>query len=274
MQEYFVSGVHIILPPLSNSLSIPTANQTWVSSVLTLSAGASLLPLGRMADMFGGHVVFNAGMIWFSGWSLAAGFTNSYISFILCRAMQGLGASAVLPTGIMLLGRVYRPGPRKNFVFSMYGAIAPMGFFFGMIMGGVAAEKLSWRWFFWLGGTITFAASGVSLFAIPRDWKSTRAMGVRMDWWGLVTICPGLVLIVFCITQSSAAPQGWASPYIIVSVVLGVLLLVAGVYVQRNVSADPFLPAEIFEPKYMKAMLVCLFLAYGGFGIFLYYTNF
>ncbi|PKS06296.1 hypothetical protein jhhlp_007044 [Lomentospora prolificans] len=274
MAEYFISGAHIILPTLATDLDIPATSHTWVSSVLTLSAGASLLPLGRLADMYGGYVVFNAGMLWFSVWSLAAGFAPTYISFIIFRAMQGLGASAFLPTGIMLLGKVYRPGPRKNFVFSMYGAIAPLGFFFGLLIGGVSGEKLTWRWFFYLGSAMGFIASLVSFFSIPRDWKTAREMGVRMDWWGTATICPALILIVFSITQSSGAPQGWATPYIIVTTVLGVLFLAAGVYVERNVSADPFLPAEIFKPKYMKAMLFCLFLAYGVFGIFLFYTNF
>ena len=269
-----VGGAHIILPPLSETLSIPKTSQTWVSSVLTLAAGASLLPLGRLADMYGGYLVFNAGMLWCCIWSLAAGFTNDYIAFILCRAMQGLGASAILATGIMLLGRVYRPGPRKNFVFAMYGAIAPAGFFFGMLMGGVSVEKLTWRWFFWIGAIVTFVAAVISLFSIPRDWSRVRAMGVKMDWWGLGTICPGLILLVFAITQSSGAPQGWATPYIIVSIILGVMFLVAGMYVQAKVSEDPFLPVEIFKPKFMKGMLVCMFLAYGTFGVFLYYSNF
>ena len=224
--------------------------------------------------MYGGYLVFNAGLLWFSAWSLAAGFMASPVPFIICRAMQGLGASAFLPTGIMLLGKVYRPGPRKNFVFGMYGAIAPAGFFFGMAMGGLAVEKLSWRWFFWIGAALGFAAVGLSLAAIPRDWAASRAAGVRMDWWGLGTVCPGLVFVVFAITQSSGAPKGWATPYIIVMVVLGVLFLAAGWYVQARVSSDPFIPAEIFRPRYMKEMLIGLFLAYGCFGIFLYYSNF
>lgn len=224
--------------------------------------------------MHGGYAVFNAGMFWFSAWSIAAGFTTTTVPFILCRAMQGLGASAFLPTGIMLLGKVYRPGPRKNFVFGMYGAIAPAGFFFGMVFGGIAVERLSWRWFFWLGGILNFVATGLSVVSIPRDREAARAAGARMDWWGLGTVCPGLVLFVFAITQSSGAPQGWATPYIVVSVVLGVLFLVAGWYVETRVSPDPFIPVEIFRPEYMKAMLLALFLAYGSFGIFLYYSNF
>lgn len=242
--------------------------------MLTLAVAASLFPLGRLADMYGGYFVFNGGMLWYFVWSLAAGFTNDYIAFILCRAMQGFGAAAILPTGIMLLGRVYRPGPRKNFVFAMYGAIAPAGFFFGMLMGGVSVEKLTWRWFFWIGAIVTLFAGVVSLFSIPMDWRSVRAMGVKMDWWGLGTISPGLILVVFAITQSSGAPQGWATPYIIVSIILGVMFLAAGVYVEARVSKDPFLPAEIFTPKHMTPMLFCMFLAYGTFGVFLYYSNF
>ncbi|SPN96624.1 related to multidrug resistance protein [Cephalotrichum gorgonifer] len=274
MCEFFVGGATIIIPPLSTTLNIPPTAQTWVSSVITLAAGATLLPFGRLADMYGGYIVFNAGVVWFAVWSIAAGFSRNYVIFIICRAMQGVGASAQLPTGIMLLGRLYRPGPRKNFIFSMYGTIAPLGFYSGLVLGGVSIEKLTWSWFFWIGGAMSTIALTAALFAIPKDWKAARALGIKMDWWGLVTISPGLVFLIFAITQSSGAPQGWGTPYIIVTMVLGVILLAAGTYVEKNVSKDPFLPAEVFKPKYIKVTLVCLFMAYGAYGVFLYYTNF
>jgi MFS family permease len=77
--------------------------------------------------MYGGYPVYVAGMIWLTIWSLIAGFSTNEIMLNFCRAFQGLGPAAFLPSSIMILGSVYRPGPRKNLVFSIYGCSAVAG---------------------------------------------------------------------------------------------------------------------------------------------------
>ncbi|KAK1634108.1 major facilitator superfamily transporter [Colletotrichum phormii] len=273
MAEYFVSGFHIILPPLAEELDIPAASQTWPSSVFSLVTGAFLLPLGRLGDMYGGYLTFNAGLAWFFIWCLVAGFSNNYMVLIVCRALQGLGSAAYLPAGIMLLGKIYRPGPRKNLVFALYGAFAPIGFFFGILIGGVSGQFLNWRWYFWLGSIVLGVIAAVSFITIPRDYHDKR-QEIRMDWWGAATIVPGLLLVVYAITDSSHAPQGWTSPQILVTLILGVAFLVVAWYVESRVSANPLLPGDLFAPKSMKTLVAALFFAYGTFGLFLFYSSF
>lgn len=270
-----MSGFHIVLPPLSEALSIPPASQTWPSSVFSLVAGSCLLPLGRLSDMYGGYLVFNCGLFWFGTWAMAAGFSSNYIMLVVFRALQGLGCAAFLPAGIMLLGKTYRPGPRKNLVFGIYGAFAPIGFFFGILIGGVAGQYLVWSWYFWIGAIVVAIIVAMSLVTIPQDYREANPGGVvKMDWAGALTIVPGLVLVVFALTDSSSAPKGWASPQIIVTLAVGVLFLCAAIYLQGWVCKNPLLPADLFRPKYMKPMVFSLFLVYGGFGIFLFYSSF
>ncbi|KAF3797700.1 Drug resistance protein [Colletotrichum gloeosporioides] len=273
MAEYFVSGFHIILPPLAKELNIPAASQTWPSSVFSLVTGAFLLPLGRLGDMYGGYFVFNIGLAWFFVWCLIAAFSNNYLMLIFCRALQGLGSAAYLPAGIMLLGKIYRPGPRKNLVFALYGAFAPIGFFFGILIGGVSGQFLNWRAYFWLGSIVLGIITAVSFLTIPNDLREKR-QEISMDWWGVATIVPGLLLLVYAITDSSHAPQGWASPQIIVTLVLGVAFLVGAWYVEAKVASNPLLPADLFAPKSMKTLAFALFFAYGTFGLFLFYSSF
>ncbi|RSL72072.1 hypothetical protein CEP53_001247 [Fusarium sp. AF-6] len=253
MAEFFVSGFHIVLPPLIDELDIPRTSQTWPSSVFSLITGAFLLPFGRLGDMYGGYLVFNIGLAWVAVWSLIAAF---------------------LPGGIMILGKIYRPGPRKNLVFALCGAFAPLGFFIGILMGGIAAGFLTWSWYFWFGAIFLTIILAVSCLTVPFDLHDKRPGDIRMDWWGVGTIVPGLLLIIYAITNSSHAPQGWASPQIIVTLVLGVVLLVAAYFVEGRVATNPLLPADLFAPKYMKRLVTALFLSYGTFGIFLFYSSF
>ncbi|KAK7211548.1 hypothetical protein V2G26_018726 [Clonostachys chloroleuca] len=274
MAEFFISGFHIILPPITQELDIPGGSQTWPSSVFSLVTGAFLLPFGRIGDMYGGYALFNAGMVWFLIWNLVAGFSQNFIMLIVCRALAGLGPAAYLPASIALLGKIYRPGPRKNRVFALYGAFAPLGFFFGILFGGITGEYLTWRWYFYLGSIMLgiFCLAGVT--TIPNDFHRTPPSDIQMDWLGVATIVPGLILLVYAITDSSQAPSGWASPRIIVTLILGVGFLAAAVYVEGYVAAKPLLPAELFRTKGMKALAVAQFGLYGTFGIFLLYSSF
>lgn len=272
--EYMISGFNILLPELTKALDIPSNAQTWPASVFSLVTGAFLLPFGRLADMFGGYIVFCTGLAWFLIWSIIAGFSQNYIMLIVCRALQGFGPAAFLPSGIMLLGSIYRPGPRKNLVFSLYGAFAPVGFFTGIFFAGVAAQFASWGWFFWIGAIILASIAFVSYFCVPNREEDRVGKGVKMDWMGTTTVVPGLVLIIFALTDGSHASNGWATPYIPVTFVIGWALIAAFIYIEGWVAEQPLLPGDMFNVKGMKPLALALFFQYGTFGIFIFYASF
>ncbi|TQV93803.1 hypothetical protein V2A60_004034 [Cordyceps javanica] len=273
MSEYWISGFNIILPPVSRDLGMADAERTWPASAVNLTTAALLLVFARLADMHGGRKVFLAGHAWMCAWCVIAGFSKNGTMLIVCRAMQGVGAAAFVPAGLALLGQTYRPGPRKNLVFAVWGALACVGFYVGIFMGAVTAQFLSWRWFFWIGAIFVACIVGAGFLSIPRDLHALDPT-IRMDWLGAATIVPGLTLVVFALTDGGQAPQGWKTPYVYVLLVVGLLFLAAAVYVQGWVSAQPLLPADLFRPKYMKRLCVVLFCAYGTFGLFLFYISF
>ncbi|KAF2126748.1 MFS general substrate transporter [Dothidotthia symphoricarpi CBS 119687] len=272
--EYFISGFNVLLPSLANSLNIPPQAETWPASVFSLVTGAFLLPFGRLADMFGGYIVFNVGLAWFLVWSIIAGFSRNYVMLIVCRALQGFGPAAFLPSGIMLLGSIYRPGPRKNLVFSLYGAFAPVGFFTGIFFAGISAQFIVWKWFFYIGSMILAIVVVASFLCVPNRKQDQTAGHIKMDWWGTATVIPGLVLIVYAITDGSHAPNGWATPYIPVTFAIGWLFLGAFVYIEGWVAEQPLLPGDMFKVPGMKPLALALFFQYGTFGIFIFYASF
>ncbi|KAF3009915.1 hypothetical protein E8E13_010950 [Curvularia kusanoi] len=272
--EYLISGFNILLPSLTLALDIPKQAETWPASVFSLVTGAFLLPAGRLADMYGGYIVFVSGFLWLLVWTVIAGFSQNYIMLIFCRALQGFGPAAFLPSGIMLLGSIYRPGPRKNLVFSLYGAFAPVGFFTGIFFAGVSAQFTTWRWFFFIGAIILALVGVVAYFCVPNRPEDKHGKNIKMDWLGLVTVVPGLVLVIFALTDGSHAPQGWATSYIPVTFVLGCIFLGAFIYIEGWVAEQPLLPGDMFHVKGMKWLATALFFQYGTFGIFLFYASF
>lgn len=258
---------------MGTALEIPDSARTWPAAVINLTTACLLMPFSRLADRYGGRNVFLAGHVWLLIWSLVSGFSSNPTMLIACRAMQGLGAGAFMPAGMALLARTYRPGPRKNFVFSIYGAFAAVGFYVGILLGAVSADLLTWRWYFWIGAILCVVVVVSGFFTIPRNLGDADH-SVTMDWWGVTTIVPGVALVIFAFTDGGHAPDGWRTPYIYVTLIIGVLFLCAAVYVEGWVSKNPLLPAELFHPKYMKRLSLSLFCAYGVFGLYLFYASY
>jgi MFS family permease len=270
-QEYFISGFNVIIPTLVVKLNIPAEAAVWPASAFSLVVASTLLVFGRLTDMFGGKAVFVFGLAWLLVWSIIAGFSQNQLMLDFCRALQGIGPAAFLPSGVMLMGSIYRPGPRKNLAFSVYGTCAVVGFFTGIFFSGVVGEYLHWGWYFWIGAFMAVFTAITAYLAVPSDYEEKRQLGIKMDWMGALFIVSGLVLFVFAITESSHAPDGWRTPYVYILLIVGCSLLGIAVYVEGWVVKAPLLPFDLFCVPYMKALLVALFLLYGCFGIYLLY---
>lgn len=278
LTDFFVSGFTVLLPTLIRELEIPQASSVWPATAFSLVIASTLLVFGRLGDMYGGYPIFLGGLAWLLLWSIIAGFSVNPIMLNICRALQGFGPAASLPTGVMLMGSLYRPGPRKNLVFAIYGTSAVFGFFGGIVVAGLVGQFLRWGFFFWIGAILTAITLATSYISIPSTKREQKTSDVAMDYVGAVTIVCGLTLVVFAITQSAHAPMGWRTPYIPVCFVLGMLSLCIAAYIEAKVASQPLLPASIFATPAMKPLLLALFFLYGTWGIFsvygtLYFQN-
>ncbi|KAK5996672.1 Low affinity ammonium transporter [Cladobotryum mycophilum] len=253
LPNWYVEIGFVMTVVMSITMSEFFASQTWPAGVINLTTSSLLMVFSRACDIYGGRTVFLAGHAWLMIWSIICGFSQNYLMLIICRAMQGIGSAAFLPAGLSLLGQTYRPGPRKNKVFAIWGAFASVGFFCGIFIGAICSQYLTWRWYFWIGAIIVSVVVVTGWLTIPRHLHQNDP-SIRMDWWGVFTIVPGLVLVVYAFTDGGHAPHGWKTPYIYVTFILGVLFLAAAFYVQGWVSARPLIPAALFKPNIQNVM--------------------
>jgi uncharacterized membrane protein (DUF485 family) len=272
--EFFVSGFTVILPVLVRELKIPQAQQVWPATAFSLVIASTLLVFGRFGDMWGGYPVYIWGLAWLLLWSIIAGFSINPLMMDFCRALQGLGAAAFLPTGVMLMGTAYRPGPRKNLVFAIYGTFAVLGFYSGIFAAGMVGQYIHWGWYFWIGSFLTALTLAASIFSISNDRKERMANQIQMDWLGTATIVSGLVLVVFAITESAHAEHRWRTPYIPALFVVGMLLLILAIYIEGWIADMPLLPADLFDNPSMAPLVIAMMLLYGTWGIYILYGTF
>ncbi|KAL5600433.1 hypothetical protein FOVSG1_008245 [Fusarium oxysporum f. sp. vasinfectum] len=272
-REYFVSGFNIILPSLAVTLEIPDEVRTWPAAVINLTTAVLLLPFARLSEIHGGRFIFLGGHVWLIIWSIIGGFSQNPTMLIACRAMQGLGPSAFLPSSVAIMSRIYRPGPRKNLVFSMLGAFSCIGFYSGIFFGALSAQVLGWKWYFFIGAFFCASIFITGLLTIPKS-HGDPLPDLKMDWLGTATVVPGLALVVYALTDGGNAPQGWRTPYVYVTLILGIICLALFVYIEGWRASQPLMPAEVFKTKYMSRLVFALFMSYGSFGLFLFYASF
>jgi MFS family permease len=249
----------------------------WYVASYSLTVGTFILIAGRLGDVYGHRKIFIIGFGWFGIWSLLAGYSfyGTQPQFILCRAMQGIGPALLMPNGLAILGRSYPPGHRKHIVFSIFGAVAPAGFVFGAIFSSLLAE-VRWPWAFWAMSIVCAVLAFLSFFVIPAPPPALPLGCVetgleklrRLDLAGsFLGIC-GLVLINFAFNQGPVV--GWNTQYVYFSLIIGVILLVAFYFVERQ-TMHPLVPFEVLggETAYV---LLCVGVGWSSFGIWVFYT--
>lgn len=159
-------------------------------------------------------------------------------------------------------------------VFSVYGACAPLGFFFGLFFAGIAAQYHAWRWYFFIGAVFAAISFVLAWVSVPSDKDERAKFQIKMDWPGTILIVSGLILVVYAITDSSRAEHGWRSPNIYITFCAGFILLLLAVYVEGWVAEQPLLPSDIWRDPMFPAVVGAMFMQYGGLGIFLLYSTF
>ncbi|KAG2031738.1 major facilitator superfamily domain-containing protein [Suillus americanus] len=287
------SSVSISLPTIERDLNITEVQLQWLVSAYSLSSGCLLMFFGRLADIYGRKKAFMIGTLCQVAFSLGSGFAQNAITLIILRAFQGLGAAATIPSALGILAHAFPPSRMRSIAFATFSAGAPVGGAFGMIIGGVLTQISSthWRSPFYLVAVMSGLTGISGMISFDADVTSTEAV----DWIGASLVTVGLVLIVFVLGQGEVASQGWKTPYIIILLIVGIIMVLLFLLWERyleQVIDDPSRAPSAWTPPplmrlslwtrakgRMAAILVIAFLNWSGFmswsfWVQLYYQNY
>lgn len=262
-----ITIVNIALPSAQKDLGISDGDRQWVITAYTLAFGSLLLLGGRIADYTGRRRAFLIGLFGFAGASALGGAASGFEVLLSARALQGGFAALLAPSALSLLTVSFTEARERAKAFGIYGAIAAGGGAIGLVVGGLLTEYLDWRWCLYVNVPIAaIAAFGWSV--LPRD---TRSEGrARFDIPGVLLAVTGLVAVVYgC---SEAESEGWDSRLVIGLLVLGAVLLLAFVMVERSV-ARPLLPLRVIADRTRGSAYLAVGLSVVGmFAMFLFLT--
>ncbi|MFE0702660.1 MFS transporter [Streptomyces sp. NPDC058872] len=216
------SVLNVALPVLGADLRFDPSDLQWAVTAFALPSGGFLLLFGRIGDLFGRKKLFLAGLALFGAASVLAALAWSPGAFLAGRALQGLGAAAIVPTGMALLTTVFPEGPLRARALGISGTLLSLGFTVGMVLGGVMTDALGWRSTMALLVVFTVVVLPLAPGLLPESRTPERP---RLDVPGAMTVTGGLLFLIYALT--TAAERGFGGTDVLVALVLGVLLLVA-----------------------------------------------
>jgi MFS family permease len=125
------------------------------------------------------------------------------------RAFQGIGSAMCVTGALGIIGATYHQYNRRlAMAFGVVGTMAAIGFLGGILLGGICAQLLSWRWLFYITAIIYGVMIASALFIVPKmageeghqPKREVRQKWKEIDWWGQILSISGFFLLAFSFT--------------------------------------------------------------------------
>lgn len=213
----------------------------WVFSAYLLTSTVTMPLYGKLADVFGRRRIFLFGMMLFLLGSVLCGLAQTMTQLIVFRAIQGLGAGAVMPSIFTVVADLY-PLHQRARVQGVFSALWGTASLVGPGLGAWLTLTLTWRSVFFI--CIPFGLAAAIVFVrFFRERVEPRE--VSLDIAGALLLMGGLIALLLAMTEGSEG-AGWLSPTVLLLLGASVALLVGFVVAERR-AADPVLPLKLFE---------------------------
>ncbi|MFB7594832.1 MFS transporter [Streptomyces sp. NPDC056160] len=237
------SVLNVALPDLGTDLGMSRSALQWAVTAFALPSGGFLLLFGRVGDLFGRRRLFLAGLALFGASSLLATLAWDPASFLAGRALQGLGAAAIVPTGMSLLTTTFPEGPARDRALGISGTLLSLGFTVGMVAGGVLTDALGWRSTMALLTVFALIVLPLAPGLLPESRTPDRQ---RLDVPGAIAVTTGLLSLIYAL--STAADHGFGRADVIATLLAGLALLTAFVVVESR-SAAPLVSLPMLRRR-------------------------
>jgi len=175
----------------------------WVATAYLLAAAMFLVPLGRIADIYGRKRIFTYGMITYTAASLLSAISTSAAMLISFRVLQGIGGAMIFSTGVAILTSVFPPEERGR-VLGINVAAVYAGLSLGPFVGGLLTQYLGWRSIFWANVPLGLLIIALIFWKLKGEWA--EAKGEKFDIAGSIIYSLMLIAIMYGFTMLPELP--------------------------------------------------------------------
>jgi len=192
------ASVIIGLPSIGEELAMDAILLGWVATSFLLASAMLLVPVGRIADIYGRKRIFTYGMITFTAASILAAISTSAAMLISSRVLQGIGGAMVYSTAVAILISVFPPEERGR-VLGINLAAVYAGLSVGPFVGGLLTQHLGWRSIFWVSVPLGLLVIALIFWKLKGEWA--EAKGEKFDIVGSIIYSLTLIAIMYGFTM-------------------------------------------------------------------------
>ncbi len=214
----------------------------WVTAAYLLASTVTVPLYGKLADMRGRKPVMLFGLAVFLIGSAASGAATSTLFLIGARTVQGLGAGAIGPVAITIVGDIYNIEERGR-VQGWLGAVWAIAGAAGPLVGGFFVATLSWRWVFWFNLPFGIAAF-VVLWKVYHESHAETVKTTRLDWLGAASLTVASVALLVLAERRA----------VLVTLPLTIVTLAIFTVSQQR-AREPVIPVEFFRSHFISMAL-------------------
>ena len=254
------------LSRIRTDLGFSDTGLSWVQNAYTLSFGGLLLLGARAGDIFGLRRIFILGLAVFAGASVVVGLAQSPLVMLGARATQGAGAAILTPSTLALFSVNFPEGPERTHALAYHGTVAGISTSLGLALGGILADRLSWR----VGFFINLPISAIMIIAAFRYISETERQSRAFDVVGALGSACGMTALVYGIVHSAAA--GWSDTHTLAATGTGSLLLVLFAFNERR-ARQPIMPLRLFSSRERAGAYMARILYLGGMAGFWFFVT-
>jgi EmrB/QacA subfamily drug resistance transporter len=227
---------------------------TWAFTAYILTATISGPIYGKLSDLFGRRPVLLFAVAVFLIGSLLAGLSQEMWQFVAFRAVQGLGAGALFPVALAVIGDMFDASERGKYQ-GLVGAVFGLSSVIGPAIGGVITDTVGWHWVFFVNlplGAIVFA---VIWRALPTFRSASRP---RIDYLGASVLAAALVPFLVGLTNKQSG--NWGDPAVGGLIIVGLVIGAIFVFIESR-TAEPIVPLALFRNRSFTVSVIAMFAA-------------
>jgi EmrB/QacA subfamily drug resistance transporter len=249
----------------------------WVVTIYLLTSTITVPVYGKLSDVYGRRPLLMIGIGLFLLGSALSGLSQNIEQLIAFRAIQGLGAGALFPISLAIVGDLFDPRERGRYQ-GLFGGVFGISFLLGPLIGGFFTDHVSWHWIFYVNlpvGIAAFAAISTKLPNMRRENTRVR----DFDYLGTAVFTAGVVPLLIGLsnkgtTAADGTLPGWGSPEVGGLMAVGVALLGLFVWIEHR-AAQPIVPLSLFRNRTFSAsILATLAVSIGLFAGIIYLPRF
>ncbi|MEQ1605389.1 MAG: MDR family MFS transporter [Pyrinomonadaceae bacterium] len=229
---------------------------SWVFSAYLVTSTVTVPVWGKLSDLYGRGLLYQIGIGVFLLGTLLSGMAGSMTQLIIFRAIQGLGAGALVPLGMTIIGDTFTLKERAK-MQAYFSGVWGISSVIGPIIGGFITDQLSWRWVFFVNLPIGIAAAIIIGFAL-KEPKNTQKPVV--DYAGAASLMLAISLLMLAMVEGGNSMASLFSPENLVLFAGGGLLLVLFGWAEKR-AKDPIIPFKLFRDRTVTVSVACGFLA-------------